>query len=450
MSSPNDLLRALRRRAAAEHGGFLIEVIVSAALIVGAGGGVLMAMEGATRQAGEQRLQAIAADVGQSDMERLRSQKFDYLTRLVTTPEERQVATAGTTFTVVSRSDWAMQAPPGAVQCTNSARNPEALRISTTVTWPRMNRQPVRLTSLVAAPYGSGAQRGTYVVQVTNRNGVGLDGIPVAMTGPTPVTGTTDTNGCVRFTELMPGDYTIQFSRAGYIDYDGNATVIEPTTVVGGQTKSTPFELDRAGRGVVQIRYDSDPDSGRTSLSTPNPLPTHISIDNALMTPSHRSYALGSAAFSTPDLYPFAGGYQVYADSCTAAMPPTPMNMVIDPGNFTRVFDLQLPVLDIRPANSDGGDKVYVKTACGNFLPAVTLVDGTRNNDPGRITAAYPYGTAAAGFTVCAVDVTDNSWDTVTVSNTSYDVPNRIDGNDALNVNDRTSSPPCGAGWTFP
>ena len=446
MQSVVDLIRALHRRLAAEHGGFMIEVIVSAALIVSAGGGVLMAMDAAGRQSTEQRLQAIAADVAQGEMERLRSQKFDYLTGLIASPYTQDVASAGNTFTVESRAEWAMQAPPGAVQCTNSARNPEALKISTTVTWKRMGRRPVRLNSLVAAPIGSGAQRGTYVVQITNRDGVGLSGIAVSMNGATPVSGSTDSNGCVRFTELTPGPYTIQFSKAGYIDYDGDSSINEPVDVVGGQTRSKPFEIDRAGTAVVSLRYDSNTNAGSQNLVAPGTIGADqgkVTISHSLLTPSAQVTTFTGTSFTTGSLYPFAGGYQIYSDSCVKGAPTPPASMVIDPAILNKPITLQLPAVTLDPDRGDPGDKVWVRTACGNIIGPRLLGSG------GARTDGWPYGLAADGFSVCVEDQRDTgykSWDVVTFSNTSYDTPTLIDRNDGFNVDDRRSGTRCD-GW---
>lgn len=439
------LFFAARRRLAPENGGFLIEVVVSAALIVTAGGGVLMAMDSATKQSGEQRLMAVAADVAQGEMERLRSQKFEALTKL--SPEPRPKTVAGTTYTIVSTSAWAMQSPAGAMHCTSSARSPEALRVTTAVTWPRMSRRPVTISSLVAAPAGSGAARGSFVVQVTNRDGTGLAGVSVLMAGATNVTGSTDTNGCLRFTDLVPGMYDVRFSRPGYVTPAGAASVNEPVEVVGGQSRSKSFEIDRLATATADVWFDNDPGAG-TSLKRPTAHQKAYSVDHAGMTPNHKTALIpaGTHTFTTMDLYPFGSGYAIYADECTAARPPATLTPTLAPGANTTGLVLRLPVLEVRPRNAVAGDRIYVMTACGNVLGPSYVVDpGNGKKDVNYNRDGWPYATS--DMSVCVVSADGRNWDVEPVTNTQFDAPTVVDTN-AFNRNASTTAPAgaCG-GW---
>lgn len=459
------LLRALRRRLAAEHGGFIIEVVVSAALIVTAGGGALMAMDTVSEQTGEQRTQAVGADVAQAEMERLRAQKFETLTALATTPETRTVKSAADrfTYTVVNTSAWAMQAPSGAVSCTNSARNPEALRVSTTVTWPKMGRKPIRFSSLVAAPVGSAAQRGTYVVQVTDRNGAGHSSLTVAMAGPTGVTGVTDVNGCVRFTELPAGAYTVTFAKTGFVTPGGATSVSENVDVVAGQTRSNSWELDRAGTASLAYRYRGA--GGAIVFPNRAQRPTEATVDHANMaggakvvdTSSLMANDMSDAAnrFTVPSLYPFFSAYSAYAGGCVNAAPPAnttgATSFSITP-NAVTTTTLDMPAMRVEPGATEAGDLVYVQTACSKVLGPFTLLDGGGKNNKPEPDYAYlgaPYGP----IRLCVVDNTpagtSGRWDTynagasMTVANDDFDADPKLvgDGNGVdFNLRNRTGA----------
>lgn len=437
------LLTAARARLRAEDGGFMIEIVVSAALLVTAGGGVLMAMDAATAQSGEQRLQAVAADVGQAEMEWLRSQKFDTLTALDRT---QNVASSGTTFTVRSTSAWAMQAPPGSTSCTNSGRNPEALRITATVTWPNMRRKPVALNSLVAAPAGSSGQRGAFVVQVTNRDGAGIQGVPVTLAGPVRVDGPTDVNGCVRFSEIQAGSYQIQFSYSGHITPSGQSSIDKTVDVVAGQTRSDSFEIDRPGS--AQLRWVFHNGSSSTAASTPPPWAT---FDHARMSPSRQSFAVtgpGQIAptWLGPALYPFTSAYAIYADQCvwTSGNPPVPQpsagTVTIPQGGSAGTVNVRLAGLDVDPADANPGDLAYVKTQCGTIVGPRSL---TGSNGSARLVDGWPYGTVE----VCVVRGT--RWTKRTgVANTNTNGVTLV-RHSSFDINPgTTSSPRCGdASW---
>jgi hypothetical protein len=424
-----------------------------------------MAMDTVSEQTGEQRMQAVGADVAQAEMERLRAQKFETLANLATTPETRIVASAQEKFkyTVVNTSAWAMQAPSGAVSCTNSARNPEALRLSTRVTWPKMGRKPVVLSSLVAAPVGSATQRGTYVVQVTDRSGTGHSSLTVAMAGPTGVTGQTDVNGCVRFTELPAGAYTVTFAKSGFVTPGGSASVTENVDVVAGQTRSNSWELDRAGTASLAYRYRGA--GGAMVYPNRAQRPTESTVDHANMaggariinTSSLVANDMSDAAnrFTVPSLYPFFSAYSAYAGGCVNAAPPATASgatsFSITP-NAVTTTTLDMPAMRVEPGATEAGDLVYVQTACSKVLGPFTLLDGGVTK--GKANPDYAFVGAPHGpVRLCVVDNTPagttGRWDTynagtsMTVANDDYSTTPKLvgDGNGVdFNVRNRTGA----------
>jgi hypothetical protein len=104
----------------------------------------------------------------------------------------------------------------------------------------------VQLDSLVAAPV-SEETKGNFVVQVNDRNGEGVGDVPVSMSGPTPSGGNTDATGCLRFTALEQGAYTVTLNKPGYVDRDHTPAPTAAVVVSGGETGSKAFDYDLGG-----------------------------------------------------------------------------------------------------------------------------------------------------------------------------------------------------------
>ena len=83
----------------------------------------------------------------------------------------------------------------------------------------------------------------------------GVSGMPVNLDENSSLNDTTDANGCVQFGFLKGTDYHVSFSKAGYVDADGNnAVTSSPITVVPGSSGLTPFQYDRAGALTASFR----------------------------------------------------------------------------------------------------------------------------------------------------------------------------------------------------
>ena len=136
-----------------ERGTSLIEVIVAAAMLLVVAGAVTGLVDAATRDSGQTRVQAVAFDLAQSEMEELRSRRFDQLVGLDTT---QATTSGGIDFQVQKQTQWsAAGGGPGSWGCATNTRTARTMQVTTTVTWNEMKRDPVRITSLVAAPAAS-------------------------------------------------------------------------------------------------------------------------------------------------------------------------------------------------------------------------------------------------------------------------------------------------------
>ena len=383
-----------------EAGTSIVEVVVAAVILIIAAGAVASLVDAAQRDSGQQRIQAVATDLGQAQMEELRTLRFDDLIDL---DDTQDVAAGEIRFTVRRRSDWAMTAEPGAVGCSTNSRNPEALRVTTTVTWPSMKRRPVVLESLVAAPTGAGARRGGFTVQVGDREGFGVSGLAITMTGPATMTGTTDGSGCVRFNDLPAGDYSVTGGRGGWLQPDGATSLQRDVTVVTGTTATTSFEYDAGGRAAV--RFYRANDASKTAL---------VAVPAARFTGGSADVLVAASPgptatdFTSPLLFPTVAQYSVKADTCTSVLPAG--GATVPQGATSAVQLLPVPVLQARVRDLQKGSgtvTLRAASACGTLFVGSPVV---REGSEDIVTVALPGGTLPYVCAVQYVDANPDRW----------------------------------------
>jgi len=436
--------RVVARLRDEEDGSLLVEVMITAALLVMVSLGVLVSFDAASAQSGEQKVQAVAVDVAQTEMDELRGASFDTLRGLNGTPVQRQ--SGGIDFTIVSRAEQVVDAN-GPVGCA-TPRNRDLLRVTTTVSWtPMGTRRPVTVESLVAAPVGAS---GALIVQVLNRNATGVPGIVVNLSGPSTASATTDANGCARWDTLPAGrNYALGFSSAGYVDPEGVNAVTKTFDVPAEQTKVLTFEYDRAGtvplRFYSELDEDDIPDIDEDEVEWYEDFgriytdPERVSFEHSRL-PLPRAFDLNvgppsprpspwdaPAAGSVGGLFPFTSPYAVYADGCAAAKPASPPAVslpsdaigaaTVAPGATSATQRIRLPPLIVRVRNSAGSVpasyRVRVTTACGTVLPDRELNQDRNIADPG-----LPFG---LGLSVCAFKPPGSNYVVRQVDNVRYD-----------------------------
>lgn len=356
---------------------------MAAVVLVIISGSITSMIVAAQSGSGQQRVQAIAADLAQSTLEDLRSRKFTNLMNLDATTS---VTAGGVAYSVRSQSEWAMQGATGATACdASSTGGAAALKLSATVTWQDMKRAPVKLDTLVAVPVGSSSRRGNLVVQISNALGVGVPGVNVTVAG---MSSATDTTGCVRFSGVPEGRYTLTFSKAGYVTPALANVHSEQVDVVAGQTRNVSKEYDVPG--TARIRF-----------VTAAPTVTPVAMSSALFKAVGVADAVFTAApagtrVTTVDqagLYPAASGYQAYTDSCATGFPASAAVPVPSGGVGARV-DVTVPTIRFDLDRVPGSGAVLdgkVVSACGTvfLLPAFTT---TTNNQAVIRDLAVPAG----------------------------------------------------------
>jgi len=275
----------------------------------------------ANRATADERAHAQADVLAQQDEDRLRGFQISELSALheTRTVTYKEGTGTGTVYTITSKANFVSDAT-GSESCTAGSATADYIQTTSEVTWPALKaRKPVVETGLIAPHLG-----GSLLVKVIDANGNGVPGMTVKATGPSPSvsteTGTTNTNGCVIFGSVEPGEYKVTTFQTGYVEKDGNE---EPpvservATVTNGSTTLKEFQFDRAGALAVSFE---DP-STKTAVSGD----AFLAFNTNMTLPSYKTFGeLGTyepTITSPKKLFPFTGAYTVYAGSCTADDP---------------------------------------------------------------------------------------------------------------------------------
>lgn len=360
-------LRFFRRLAREEQGAFLVEVMVSALLLAMLTGGVMLSFDLASKQSGHQRTQAVAANFAESKLEELRSWKFAQLSGLNLVDKPAQVG--DTKLTWDAKGESALAPKAAAAGCDDSARSPEAIKLTVSVRWPQMNgRAPVTLSSVVSAPVGGDSSRGSFTVQIVDREGYGVEDILVKLAGPSTASANTDSNGCVRFTDMLPSlSYALTFQRDNWFTTpDSRNAVADVVAITAGQAGTKSYQYDPGGPLVVDFfskRTAAGPEiaSKQRAVTWESSTFSGPKVQNA-----DADKPLGQSTFTTaPQAYPNqASPYGVYADKCTGAKPTNaPAPQTLNPPDVPKA-KVQLPALDFRARNVGADAKVYVISGC--------------------------------------------------------------------------------------
>lgn len=412
-----------------ESGMGLVEVMVSALLTITIALAVFSSLDNASATSGLNKSRAIAAGLAQQDLERMRSLKIADVSNL-RGPAVPTVVD-GVAYQVTSRSDW-LSDGSGAQSCSAADGDADYLKITSTVTWPEMQgRAPVSASSLVAPPTGSfGPGQGTLAVQISDRNGVGIPGLAVNVSGPQSFASeTTNDAGCVLLGYLPLGTYTVSFSKPGYINPSGIQAVSEQVSVLGEAVNAKGFLYDRPGSLLVNVRQGA----GTTASSNAN----FVTITNGKLPAGTMVFPISPAASTRTisNLFPFPDGYGVYSGDCTGAdrlaypgnepLTPTAVRVgVVPPAGVSPAVQVAEPRLRVvvRYGTTSSSTALAnasvtlqkTATGCSGPMPAQTT------NTSGRLPDEYlPYGT----YSVCARHPTNGRKATVTVANTG---PNAI------------------------
>ena len=311
----------------------MIEAIVAATLMVVVALGVLRGIDSAQRSSGREKARSAASALTEGDQERLRSFRA---VDLANYDETRDVTVNKVRYTITSQVDWVRDATGGTESCSSNTVQADYMRITSITKSSLINTPipPIKMSSIVAPPIGAfGANQGTLGVQINDRNGVGVPGVPVTITaasGGATVNNPTNAVGCAIFAYVPVGSYTAQVNTAGWVDRAGKQNADVGATVVQGKVTLASITYDRAAS--VTATFDTEARDGTTPLITPA-LSTQLSATNAAV-PASPGLSFAKLRYFDPPpvggmlptitatgLFPFTDGYGVFGGGCLGADP---------------------------------------------------------------------------------------------------------------------------------
>jgi type II secretory pathway pseudopilin PulG len=303
-----------------ERGAFLIETIVGALLVAVVAVAMLSAFDGADQVSGRTKMRALAASLAQSDQERLRSMPEATLNNLRQTNPKY---VDGVRYDVASRSDWVAD-DTSTTDCTNNGSAGDYMKITSTVSAPSQPLMaPIVVSSIVTpAPGTFGVDQGSLAVTVVDRNGNGVSGLSVAISGPANASDVTDSHGCAFFGYQPIGSYTASTTRSGWVDTQGNPTASKTVTIASQQMSTAPLQYDQAGSATVTFEtYVTKVDG--THATVPATARYARVAHNLLLPPYYRTFGNGSnqTTVTAANLFPFTSAYGIYAGNCDANDP---------------------------------------------------------------------------------------------------------------------------------
>ena len=429
MTGVSHLCDLLRVRTRAQDGSFLVEAMVSAMIIVMVGLGVMKTLDRGTRLGGEQKVQAVAGNVAQTEIERIRGLAVSQQSNL---RDEHTSTVGGVKYSISSRADWVNDAN-GDATCTTAGSRADYMKLETVVTWPGMSgRKPVTLESLISPGVRAfGSDQGSLAVKISDRNGDGVNGVQLGLSGGASFSDATNDSGCVLWGYLASDEsYTLSFSRPpDYVRPDGSQSVSAPVAVVGGQTSNYELQFDRGGHINAQFVTKR---TANGNLFESDPAKAHVT--NAAAGSALSDFDVSSAGGTSDLLFPFANNaYTIHADSCALAevpavvpdpIPAPPLgpaappavSALVEPGASVSKT-VQLPALNVK-VRSNGvfkaGLDLRITSPCGTVYDRETISTG-EIDDPG-----FPYASSTAPLTICASDGAVH--ETTTRSNNNYNV----------------------------
>jgi Tfp pilus assembly protein PilV len=320
----------IRLRFSDDRGFAMIEAIAAAALLAVVALGVLRGLDVAQRSSGREKARSAAAALTEQDQERLRSFRA---VDLANYDETRNVTVNGVKYTVTSLAEWVRDSTGGTESCNSNTVQADYMRITSTTKSGLINTPipPIKMSSIVAPPVGEfGDNQGTLGVQVNDRNGNGVPGMPVTITGPATVQNPTNSAGCAIFAYVPIGTYTASVDTAGWVDKGGNQKSTVGATVSQGQVKVANLTYDRAAS--VSVKFDTETLGG--SIVSANPpftvKTTQLGAANTGVPAGPLSIA-GIRKFGTAGtfvdtitaggLFPFTDGYGLFGGVCGGADP---------------------------------------------------------------------------------------------------------------------------------
>ncbi len=403
-------IRGLRDDA----GFILVEVMVSAALLILVSLSVFTALDQGDKLAGQQARRAMAANMAQAEIERIRSLPIEDVARLSGSREIVDPGTPKIKFTVTATSRWVTDGGDEPV-CTTRSGGLDYMRLNAKVEWTGMGKaKPVTFSTVITpASRASSKTNGSLSVNVAKADGVtGVSGLSITIVSPGgSFSEVTNTSGCVVFPFVPAGPYQLRFNRTGWVNQNSVGAVDDGVNVAAGQTTKLEYLYDLGGTTDVRFKvrkYNAN-GSGDEVPSEPN----SIALYNGDMTPGPMVEAMSGSVepdhWVSKPLFPSQSPYTLYAGACNDNNPGSAAsNVNIAPGLFQRASPVRVPSYDVRVLDGTSGAsatiainnaQVVVYAGCGaSYERRTVATNPTATNDPtqGRLSdPGFPYATTA-------------------------------------------------------
>jgi Tfp pilus assembly protein PilV len=342
-------LRRGSRTARPEAGFALIEVVVSALIMVSVTGGVIKLLNVSGHAGSEQRHRSQAYSIAQEDQARMRGMQIPSLNNY--SAPNQTVPLGGTNYKVSSSAKF-VNDKTADLSCQEGAGSADYVRIRSEVTWPslRVGGKAVVAESIVTPPSGSlDPTHGTLVVSTVNAEETPISAVLVKGTGPTSLTGSTDSTGCVIFPDIPEGNYSViaEFP-SGYVNKDGEGPKSSTVGVVGGATVTKTIMYDRSGAVPVNFKYRV----GSSGTFVATKADAILAFNTGMTTAAIFGTPGGTrqTTITSSPLFPFPSADTIYAGSCTEHNPGAgagSASVLIPSGTTTAAVTLQLPALEV-------------------------------------------------------------------------------------------------------
>lgn len=311
-------------------------VIMLLALLPAAG-----LLESTISVAADNRHRVVAANLMTAEMEQLRALASANFTALETNYMGSQTASSpliqGTQYTVTTNLAWSTSFIQGTCgsQFSNSTSAATAnvqpvLEANVTVTWQNQRlATPVTLGETINPPTGAfSSSYGNVLVSILNAAGSGNQGVEVELDSVSPTTPTsysyyssnlTDSNGCVIFSNVQPGNYQVALGTGvvngtsqnpGYVNRQNNAGPTDPITVTAGTTQGWQEYFDNGS--ILAVQGDTAPVVARLF---------GITVQNTNLTTPLNLYTLTSTSSNFGPVFPEVNGYQTWLGNCPDLVP---------------------------------------------------------------------------------------------------------------------------------
>lgn len=394
-SSVHHALRRIWGRLAADAGTSLIEIVVAAALLSVVAVGVMSGLDVSARVSGDQKGKAVAGNIAEGELERIRGLDVSQMSTLTGTPVTK--TEGGVNYTVTSKAEWVANQAGDSFACAVTGGT-TYLKLKVTVKWPGSDR-PVVLESILA-PGARNVVRtvGAMALRVVDPNQNPVAGVSFTLTasGQSNRVGVTDASGCVVWSSLPATTWQVSGVKTSYFTPNGSTSITDEISVPGQTFVTKEYEYAPGGT-ITGSFFTTRPGSATKVPSGPQKyVIAHSSMN--YMGNSYRVVDIpaGQTTFTTPALYPYGSPYTIWGGGCTTAPPAAGIATATVPeggGNVTGV-EVKLPALNIITKDNGSAESSPVKTTiCGSTYTRTTQSNGLLA-DPG-----FPYTASAS---VCA------------------------------------------------